>query len=514
MAPAACFRCIASTLFAAALLSLALLSVTGCSTQTLPATSPSTPQAQTIRGSVYGGQQPVVGATIQLYAAGAPTAGGGYGVGATALITGTLPVTDSHGSFSITGDYSSPLATPSYFYIVATGGSPGSGNPANPSAVMISVISGCTPTTSLSPSLFISINEVSTVVAVTALQTFMAAPSGTAGDPVLIGAPAVATNDLRNGFETASSLAAISNGSVVIPGDSNGQRINTLADILAYCINSSPPSTNCSTLFSDVTPSGSTPAADTVQAAWYIAQNPANNIAALFGLLPPSPPFPALSAAPASFSVALPPTSQVGCFAVLADSTITNTGATVVSGGDLGLDPGTAVTGFSFSSSVGPGTVISPATQHIDDAIAQNAMVDLTAAYNYAAGLGGATPMPADLLNLTFTPGVYSQGSAVTLSGGTVTLDAQNDPTAVFIFQTGSTLFTAANTQVILTNGAQAKNVFWELGSSATLGPGSTFVGTIMAGTSITLGTGATVQGRVLAVTGAVTFADNTVTAP
>jgi hypothetical protein len=105
-------------------------------------------------------------------------------------------------------------------------------------------------------------------------------------------------------------------------------------------------------------------------------------------------------------------------------------------------------------------------------------------------------------------------GSAVALSAGSVTLNAQGDPDAVFIFQIGSTLIPAAGTQVVLENGAQAQNVFWQVGSSATLGANSTFYGTIMANTTITLGNGVTLYGRALARTGAVNLAGDTITAP
>lgn len=324
----------------------------------------------------------------------------------------------------------------------------------------------------------------------------------------MIGAPAAAYNDLRTAFETSGTLASISTGAVVSQTSSNGQLINTLADILAHCVNSNPGSDNyCATLFTDATPSSATAAADTVQAAWYIAQNPAHNVSALFGLVPPNPPFVALSSAPASFAVNVPDTALVACFAVLGGSTITNTGATVVSGGDMGLYPGTAVTGFP------PGIVTAPATQHVTDLIAQNAQNNLDAAYTYAVGLSSTGPLPADMAGSTFTHGVYNNAGAVGLST-TTTLDAQNDANAIFIFQIGSTLSTASSSQVVLANGAQAKNVYWLVGTSATLGSSSSFKGTIMAHASITLQTGTTLQGRALASTAAVTLDSNAVTAP
>jgi hypothetical protein len=151
---------------------------------------------------------------------------------------------------------------------------------------------------------------------------------------------------------------------------------------------------------------------------------------------------------------------------------------------------------------------------HITDPIAAQAQLDLTTAYLYTAGLPGGAVLPGDLSGLTFTPGLYKNSSTVMLSATTVTLDALGDANAVFIFQIGSTLTTLGGTQVILAGGAQAKNVFWQVGSSATLGTTSIFEGTIMALTSITLDNGATLTGRALARNGAVTMDTNAVTAP
>jgi hypothetical protein len=178
-------------------------------------------------------------------------------------------------------------------------------------------------------------------------------------------------------------------------------------------------------------------------------------------------------------------------FAVLAGSTVTNTGPSVISG-DVGVSPGTAVTGFP------PGQV-NNGSVHTGDAVAAGAQSDLTTAYNDAAGRTPATvEANPDLGGTTLAPGVYKVASAMSLTG-TVTLDGQNDPSAVFIFQAGSTLITASDSTVKLIGGAQACNVFWQVGSSATLGTGSTFVGTIMALTSASVQTGTTVAGRVLA---------------
>lgn len=149
-------------------------------------------------------------------------------------------------------------------------------------------------------------------------------------------------------------------------------------------------------------------------------------------------------------------------------------------------------------------------TQHSADAVALQAQSDLTTAYNDAAGRGPAAVVSSDLGGQTLVGGVYSAASAMGLTG-TVTLDGQNDPDAVFIFQAGSTLITASSSTVALINGTQPCNVFWQVGSSATLGTGNAFIGTIMALTSVSVQTGTTVTGRVLARNGQVSLDTNTV---
>ena len=195
-----------------------------------------------------------------------------------------------------------------------------------------------------------------------------------------------------------------------------------------------------------------------------------------------------------------------GNFAVLAGSTVTNTGNTVVNG-NLGVSPGTAVTGF------GPGIVLG--TINAGNAAAATAQNDLTAAYVDAAGRSCPGPaLPGDIGGTTILPGVYCNATSVGITG-TVTLNGNGNPNAVFIFQIGSTLTTAAtNSNVNLIGGAQAANVFWQVGSSATLGTTTSFSGTIMAQASVTLNTGAALNGRALARTGAVTLANNAITVP
>ena len=189
-------------------------------------------------------------------------------------------------------------------------------------------------------------------------------------------------------------------------------------------------------------------------------------------------------------------------FAVLAATTVTNTGASTVSG-DLGVSPGDAVVGFP------PGQVTNGVI-HAGDAVAAQAQSDLTAAYNDAAGRQPSATGLAELGNQRLVAGVYA-GSSLSLTG-TLTLDAQGDPNAVFIFQAGETLTTAAGSRVEIVNGAQACNVFWQIGSSATIGTDSVFVGSVLALTSVTATTRATVHGRLLARNGAVTLDSNTIT--
>lgn len=193
-------------------------------------------------------------------------------------------------------------------------------------------------------------------------------------------------------------------------------------------------------------------------------------------------------------------------FAVLAGSGITNTGATTLSGTD-GANIGSSPTG-TFT---GDTTVTTTGTKYLAaDAVTAAAQNDLITAYNDAAGRTSATAIAADLGGQTLTQGVYNSASSIGLTG-TLTLDGENDPAAVWIFQAGSTLTTASASQVNLINGAQACNVFWQVGSSATFGTNSTFVGHVIALTSITATTGATFQGQLLARNGAVTLDTNTI---
>ena len=189
-------------------------------------------------------------------------------------------------------------------------------------------------------------------------------------------------------------------------------------------------------------------------------------------------------------------------FGVLAGSTVTNTGPTILQG-DLGVSPGTAVVGFP------PGVVTG--TIHANDAVAQQAQADLTTAYTALAGLACDTVLTGqDLGGMTLTAGVYCFSTSAQLTG-TLTLDAEGDPNAEFIFQIGSTLTTASNSTVELINGGNNCNVYWQVGSSATLGTATAFAGNIVALTSITATTGANASGRLLARNGAVTLDSNSI---
>jgi hypothetical protein len=206
----------------------------------------------------------------------------------------------------------------------------------------------------------------------------------------------------------------------------------------------------------------------------------------------------------ASSALGAPATVGLGTaasFSVLGGSTVTNTGPTTMFG-DLGLSPGSSVTGAPHVLG----------QTHVDDAVAIGAKNALTTGYNDAASRPTNGSAGTDLAGQTFSPGVRTASSSLLLSSGSVTLDAQGDPNAVFIFQIPSTLITGSNTSVQLINGAQACNVFWQVGSSATLGTGTRFVGTVMALASITANTAATIHGRLLAQTAAVTLDTNTIT--
>jgi type VI secretion system secreted protein VgrG len=218
--------------------------------------------------------------------------------------------------------------------------------------------------------------------------------------------------------------------------------------------------------------------------------------------LPPPPPPPG-------------PLGTAADFAVLGASTVTNTGLTVVNGGHVGVSPGSAITGF-----FPPGVVNSPGTIHLNDAAAQQAHTDAQTAYNNLAAATVTQDLTGqDLGNVStlanpLTPGVYHFNTSAQLTG-TLYLDAQSNPNSVFIFQIGSTLTTASGSSVIVINApANWCSKYWQVGSAATLGTSTAFVGTIIAHDSITMNTSASLYGRALALNAAVTLDTNAITVP
>ena len=190
-------------------------------------------------------------------------------------------------------------------------------------------------------------------------------------------------------------------------------------------------------------------------------------------------------------------------FSVLAGSRITNTGPSTVAG-SIGVSPGTAITDA--------GTLVVGGTTHAGDAVAASAKTDLTTAYDNAAGQTPPIAADDELAGETLVGGVYNRSAAMALNGP-LTLDGQNDPNSVWVFQAGTTL-TTAGSSVLLVNGADPCRVFWQVGSSATLGTGSQLIGTVMADQSITLQAGVRLEGRALARVGAVTLDSTVIASP
>lgn len=196
-----------------------------------------------------------------------------------------------------------------------------------------------------------------------------------------------------------------------------------------------------------------------------------------------------------------------GNFALLAGAAITNTGATTVTG-DIGLSPGSAVDGFP------PGVL--NGSLRVNDALATQAKLDLTAAFNAAAGRVSTelVLLSGNLGGLTLTPGLYKSTSSLEISSGDLTFDALGDADAVFIVQIASTFTATPGRQVILTGGAQAANIYWQVSSSASFGTTTVMKGSILALESITFDTGASLEGRALARNGSITLAGNTIVKP
>lgn len=278
-----------------AALSLAILGFSvGCSANL---TSGNSVVGGSLRGSIHGGQQPISGAHIQLYAAGTTGTGMAGGELIEAPVVAAPVATDANGNFTITGDYTCPSSS-SQLYIIATGGNPGLAAGTNNSALaLMAALGPCSlhgGQYTLDPSMFITINEVTTVASVYALAAFMD------GSTNHVSASSANLSGLANAFQMVNSLVDTSTG-MALPGNGVARQatIDTLADILAACVNSNGTGAPCSTLFAAVAPNGRPAPTDTIQALYDIVTNPTNQVSVLYGLVPTSPPFqPTLTVAP------------------------------------------------------------------------------------------------------------------------------------------------------------------------------------------------------------------------
>jgi hypothetical protein len=195
-------------------------------------------------------------------------------------------------------------------------------------------------------------------------------------------------------------------------------------------------------------------------------------------------------------------------YGVLAASAVTNTGPTVVNG-DIGIAPQTSVSGFGGA----PNGSNTGFAEHDNDQPALTAQNDLTTAFNAAAGLTPTSSGLAELTGMSLAPGVYSGGALSLSNNGALTL-AGTGPDSIWVFQAASSLTIGSATHIVITGGGNPCNVFWEVGSSASIGTSAQFQGTVMAAQSITAATSATVAGRLLAKNQAVTLQSNTITVP
>ena len=302
-----------------------------------------------LHGSIHGGQQPVVGSAIQLYAAST----GGYGVASYSLLNSAV-FSNGSGNFSITGTYTCPSAS-SLVYVVATGGNPGAG--VNRNLAMMAALGACGD---LTPSSFISINEVTTVASVYALAPFMTSTTQ-------VSTSATNLTGLTNAFANVNKLANIATGSSTgtLPANAAApvSEINTLADILASCINtvgstSGSAASPCAQLFNYTTAAGGTAPTDTIGAALNIAKNPGSNVTSLLSLVTPTSPFQPTLATANDFTVGIkykPSLSTPSALAIASngDAWVTNAGNSTISVVSAGTGAATVYSGGGLSAPSG-----------------------------------------------------------------------------------------------------------------------------------------------------------------
>ena len=326
----------------------------------------------------------------------------------------------------------------------------------------------------------------------TGASTDTTAPTVTSTVPVNLAAGVPVNQNINASFSEAMNPLSITSATFTLK-----QGINPVAGLVTYMGTTATfnPTTNlaANTTYTAVIVGGASGAKDLAgnALAGGVAANPWTFTTAASALPAPGP--------------ALVNLDCASSFAVLAGSTVTNTGLTIVNG-DLGLSPGSEVTGFP------PGRVVGGAI-HVNDTLANDAKGCLTTAYNDAAGRTTAPiTVAGNIGGQTLAPGLYKSTSTLAISSGDLTLAGPAD--GVWIFQVASTFTTTAGRRVILSGGAQAKNIFWQVGTSATLGTNSVFQGNIMADQSISLTTGAVLNGRALTRIGAVTLDSNLLNKP
>jgi hypothetical protein len=374
-------------------LSLCIFAV-GCATGMQSTGSSSMPQ---LRGMVHGGSQPISGASIQLYAAGTT----GYGTGATALLN-TPVTTDATGGFSITGDYTCPSST-SQVYLVATGGNPGLAPGTNNAAiVLMSALGPCTLYGSqytLNPNSFVFINEATTVASVYALAPFM--------NPVTTQVGATSTNatGLANAFLSVQNLVNTATGiPLATTPAGNGTvpqaELDTLADILASCVNSNGVNTTCLSLQTATTPSGGPAPTTILQAIYNIATNPASQVAALYALAAADAPFqPTLTTAPNDWTVALTFTTYTAYAGLQNAMAIDASGDIWIANEDVGPGPlFSSVTELSNN-----GTILSGSTGYTGGGIDDPSSIAIDPSGNVWVAEGTTAPVLTKLSN-TGTP--------------------------------------------------------------------------------------------------------------